>query len=160
MKKTQNIEKLFDFITKKLDTKYIDKFYLKAKINSEIIDLGKAIIISLIYKIDSTYLGPEYIDDEKKIKAHFKWCYTEILNEIKKIENIKLSDDSMLYDYLCEYFYYSYYCLEAETDPLLKNVEHHLEYFLNVLDLGYNKSEFDLENIDNFNKMFLQLINE
>lgn len=142
MKKGTNIQELFDFVSKKTDTRSIEIFYRSNGIKKELLEFSITFIKALFRKMDESYLGYDYIDNEIDAENHFSWCFRTISTDLKKIEGITVKQPSMLYDYLLDYSLNLFYIPEDENR---REIDDSLEYFETALTMNYNKTMMDLE---------------
>lgn len=93
--------------------------YRANNIKYERCNLYNEFIMSLNITINDTYLGPEYINSEKEVTEHFKWCLGKVIDDFKE-ENIIFEDTTEVEEYF--YFFYNeiFYKSEDRKNNLLK----------------------------------------
>ena len=103
-----HLNNFIEYFSKKISLNDLNKLNTQNKINTDRVDLYHDFIISLVYIINETYLGEDFIKSEEDIKSHFKWCWLKNIDNFKK-ENILFSGSGSHYDYYFDYFYQIYY---------------------------------------------------
>jgi len=93
--------------------------YRANNIKYERCNLYNEFIMSLNITINDTYLGSEYINSEKEVIQHFKWCLDKVIDNFKE-ENIIFEDTTEVEEYF--YFFYSeiFYKSEDRKNNLSK----------------------------------------
>ena len=118
-----------DYITNPLTYEQMHLLYRANNIKYERCNLYFDFIMSLNVAISETYLGSEYIDSEKKVIRHFKWCIDKVIRDFKSekiiFENTKRIE---------EYFYFFYYELFYTS----KDVKNSLSKLNLLCDLSFN----------------------
>lgn len=117
--------------------------FIKNNIIKEKIELFEDFSLSLLYYVESTYLGSEYIKNEYDIRGHFNWCYGRVL-EIFLEENISFYNNDDLYNYFFSFYKKNFYDLAK-----IKTLNQYKKYW---------KDMFSLENIKKSRKQFETLI--
>jgi hypothetical protein len=74
----------------------------------ERVELYRDFITNLLYYIDDTYLGTEYIKNDYDIEGHFNWAYNKVLIEFLD-QDIDFTTNENLREYLFRYFKNEYY---------------------------------------------------
>lgn len=128
----------------------LDFWFRYNNISREKINLFYDFIISLHDLIESTYLGPEVLDDEEKFKGHFNWCWKRTIENFAK-ERIFFKENGNHYDYLWNFYKEAYYIQKIEDKEIVIN-----EYYYKIFDLNHVKSEFELEILLTIYKIFEQ----
>ena len=93
--------------------------YRANNIKYERCNLYNEFIMSLNITINDTYLGSEYINSEKEVIQHFKWCLDKVIDNFKE-KNIIFEDTTEVEEYF--YFFYSeiFYKSEDRKNNLSK----------------------------------------
>ena len=108
----------------------------------ERIELYKDFTKNLLYYINDTYLGQEYIKTEKDIRNHFTWCYGKVLEEFYD-EEIDFYGNDDLFNYFYEYYKDQFYKIKKSSNVL--------QYFMKFWDKIFdyknskkNRREFEV----------------
>ena len=104
----RHLNNFIEYFSKKLSLNDLNKLNTQNKINTDRVDLYHDFIISLVYIIDETYLGDDFIKSEDDVKSHFRWCWLKNIDNFKK-ENILFGESGSHYHYYFDYFYQIYY---------------------------------------------------
>jgi len=92
------------------------KLYFEKKIFYTQTEFIKDFLLSLLDKVERTYLGDEIMTIENK-KDHFAWCIDDTIKLFAK-EDIHLSSDKFLKEKLFEIFNKFYYNLKKNKNTL------------------------------------------
>jgi hypothetical protein len=117
-----------------------DKFDIwrkKNNISREKLELFHDFVISLDNLIEDTYLGADVIDDDKKIKGHFTWCWNKIIDDFEK-EKIYFKRKGTHFVYFFSFFNAAFY--EKEIDFSESRI--HFDELFNIME---EKSDVHLE---------------
>ena len=114
-----NISEFMNYITTPLTYDQMHLLYRANNIKYERCNLYNEFIMSLNITINDTYLGSEYINSEKEVIQHFKWCLDKVIDNFKE-ENIIFEDTTEVEEYF--YFFYSeiFYKSEDRKNNLSK----------------------------------------
>jgi hypothetical protein len=106
---------------------YISEYQLlkEIKANNVILErlhLYEDFIVNLIYYIQTTYLGKEYIHKKEDIDGHFNWAFNKVVEEFEE-ERISFRENNELKTYLFDYFSKELYFNDKElsTKSMLKH---------------------------------------
>lgn len=128
----------------------LDFWFRYNNISREKITLFYDFIVSLDDLIESTYLGPEVLNDEDSYKGHFNWCWKKTIENFSK-ERIFFKDNGSHFEYLWNFYKEAYYVQKIEDKEILIH-----EYYYKIFDLNHVKSEFELEILLTIYKIFEQ----
>ncbi len=92
------------------------KLYFEKKIFYTQTEFIKDFLLSLLDKVERTYLGDEIMTIENK-KDHFAWCIDDTIKLFAK-EEIHLNSDKFLKEKLFEIFNKFYYSLKKNKNTL------------------------------------------
>jgi hypothetical protein len=92
------------------------KLYFEKKIFYTQTEFIKDFLLSLLDKVEKTYLGDEIMTVENK-KDHFAWCIDDTIKLFAK-EEIHLNSDKFLKEKLFEIFNKFYYSLKKNKNTL------------------------------------------
>jgi hypothetical protein len=114
-----NSSEFMNYITTPLTYDQMHLLYRANNIKYERCNLYNEFIMSLNITINDTYLGSEYINSEKEVIQHFKWCLDKVIDNFKE-ENIIFEDTTEVEEYF--YFFYSeiFYKSEDRKNNLSK----------------------------------------
>ena len=114
-----NSSEFMNYITTPLTYDQMHLLYRANNIKYERCNLYNEFIMSLNITINDTYLGSEYINSEKEVIQHFKWCLNKVIDNFKE-ENIIFEDTTEVEEYF--YFFYSeiFYKSEDRKNNLSK----------------------------------------
>ena len=109
----------------------------------------KDFTFNLLYTIESTFLGNDYIKTPEDIEGHFNWCYSKILKQFYD-EELDFFGNDKLYEY-----YFSYYIKELYkvNEKPLKYYEKHWNVIFNLNNKKTQKKLIELYNV--FEKSFI-----
>lgn len=128
----------------------LDFWFRYNNVSREKINLYYDFVISLDTLIESTYLGPDVIDDEEKMKGHFLWCWKKIIDSFNK-ERIFFKEYGSHFEYLWNFYYEAYYIQKINEKATLIH-----EYYYKIFDLTHQKSKNELEILLTLYKIFEQ----
>ena len=117
----------------------LDFWFRYNNISREKINLFYDFIISLDSLIDKTYLGPEVLDDDVKIKGHFVWCWKKTIENFSK-ERIFFKEYGSHFEYLWSFYNEAYYIRKLENKEIIIH-----EYYYKIFDLNHSKTKVELE---------------
>jgi len=125
---------------------YISEYQLlkEIKANNVILErlyLYEDFTINLIYYIQTSYLGKEYIYKTEDIEGHFNWAFNKVLNEFNE-ENISFENNNELKTYFFNYFVKELYFSDKEVS--LRSM---LKYWNKFFQLSKNKNANDFKNL-------------
>jgi len=118
-------------------------------ISREKIELFHDFLISLHDLIDSSYLGPNFIQDENE-KIHFSWCWDKTINNFAK-ERIFFKERGTHYDYFWVFFIESFYITNVKGNETKIN-----NYFNILFNLNNIKTRSELDVLLEIYKIFEQ----
>jgi hypothetical protein len=141
MEKTP-INRFIDYFSKPLNMEQITYLNQLNEITVDKITLFRDFIISLIYLIDDTYLGDDYIKTINDKKSHFNWCWDKNIENYKK-ENFEIKKMGEHYFYFFNYVNETYYNNSNKNKLLFNRI---IDFWstLMVTDKLKTKSEYDL----------------
>ena len=84
------------------------KKYKSYNILKERVELYKDFAINLLYYINDTYLGKEYIKTKHDMEGHFNWCFGKVLDEFYD-QDIDFYGNDKLYNYFFTYYHDQFY---------------------------------------------------
>lgn len=137
----RHLNNFIEYFSKKLSLNDLNKLNTQNKINTDRVDLYHDFIISLVYIIDETYLGDDFIKSEDDVKSHFKWCWLKNIDNFKK-ENILFCESGSHYHYYFDYFYRIYY----KSDKHNNLIDDIIEFWDSIFGLNKVKtmSQYDI----------------
>ena len=137
----RHLNNFIEYFSKKLSLNDLNKLNTQNKINTDRVDLYHDFIISLVYIIDETYLGDDFIKSEDDVKSHFKWCWLKNIDNFKK-ENILFGESGSHYHYYFDYFYQIYY----KSDKHNNLIDDIIEFWDSIFGLNKVKtmSQYDI----------------
>ena len=136
-----HLNNFIEYFSKKLSLNDLNKLNTQNKINTDRVDLYHDFIISLVYIIDETYLGDDFIKSEDDVKSHFRWCWLKNIDNFKK-ENILFGESGSHYHYYFDYFYQIYY----KSDKHNNLIDDIIEFWDSIFGLNKVKtmSQYDI----------------
>jgi hypothetical protein len=118
-------------------------------ISREKIELFHDFLISLHELIDSTYLGPKFIEGKDE-KIHFTWCWDKTINNFVK-ERILFKERGQHYDYFWVFFLEAFYIIHfKDEEPKIG------KYFHTLFNLNITKTRSELDVLLEIYKIFEQ----
>lgn len=137
----RHLNNFIEYFSKKLSLNDLNKLNTQNKINTDRVDLYHDFIISLVYIIDETYLGDDFIKSEDDVKSHFRWCWLKNIDNFKK-ENILFGESGSHYHYYFDYFYQIYY----KSDKHNNLIDDIIEFWDSIFGLNKVKtmSQYDI----------------
>lgn len=150
-----NSLKLLNYINTKMSRESIMILYAANNITYERCELYNDYIQSLISLIFDTYMGDEITNSQEQ-KNHFKWCWTQNVENFKK-EGININGDKLykyFFDFILEVYYPS---SNKNTNPLVhSNI---LRLWNYIFDYNNIKSKSDIDTLLEVYKLFEISIN-
>lgn len=134
-----NKEENLDDITLENYKHLFDVWCRTYNISREKIELFHDFLISLYELIDSTYLGPNFIQDKDE-KIHFTWCWDKTIDNFAK-ERIFFKERGPHYDYFWVFFLESYYITQSKGGTL--KIDNYFYLLFNIEQIK-TKSELDV----------------
>ena len=128
----------------------LDFWFRYNNVSREKISLFYDFIISLDDLIESTYLGPDVMDDEPNTKGHFTWCWKKTIDNFTK-ERIFFKEYGNHFEYLWNFYHEAYYVQKISK----KDIQIH-DYYYKIFDLSHQKSTTELEILLTVYKIFDQ----
>jgi hypothetical protein len=122
----------------------------------ERIELYKDFTINLIYHLNNTYLGKEFIKTEKDKKGHYNWCFSKVCDEFYD-EDLSFYENDELYQYFYEYFNHLLYNQDGE-----KSIEYFISFWNDIFnyDIRFkNKNKKNFEVLLNLYQIFDKSLN-
>ena len=147
MNKEYNMDQFFNWLTKPMSYEEIDAWYKANNIIPEMSDLFRDFCFSLLFLIETTYLGDEdnniketkiVLTQEEKEK-HFEWCWKTTINNFKK-ENIFFTKSDDSFDYFKNFFMEVFY--NQEQTKIKKSLH---EFFTTIFNRSNQHSKSDIE---------------
>lgn len=129
------------------------KKFKSHNIIKERVELYKDFTINLLYYINDTYLGKEYINTERDIEGHFNWCFGKVLSEFDE-EEISFYGNDELYEYFLGYFLDQFY-ITKQPEAL----SHYEKFWENIFELRRNKNRKVFEVLLEIYEIFDKSIN-
>lgn len=136
-----------------LETEFLDTWYKGHNIIHEKCELYCDFFISLLDKIDTTYLGKEILTNEKDTRNHFMWCLNIILLNFEK-EKIKFTSKNNLNEFLFLLFDKLYYNSKYDEPHEMVKM-----YFKTLFDITLPKFVIELESLTDIYKIMEQNLN-
>jgi len=118
-------------------------------ISREKIELFHDFLISLYELIDTTYLGPKYIQGKDE-KIHFTWCWDKTIENFNN-EKIFFKERGNHYEYFWVFFLEAYYITQYKGGDLKIS-----DYFFKLFNLQYIKTRSELDILSEVYKIFEQ----
>jgi hypothetical protein len=124
----------------------LNEYQILRKINNHNVMKDRAKIykdfcMALLYYVNDTYLGSDYISSKKDIVGHFNWCYFETLKLFFE-EEIDFYSNEELHDYFLRFYMIEFYEKEGKgAKTKIQNI------FNEIFDLSKTKKS------KNFNVM-------
>lgn len=134
-----------NYLTKQISKEDFDLWLNVNNIIVEKIELYYDFCISLLIRIETTYLGDT--DDfetriemsKEDIKNHFRWCWEKTIEQFKK-EQINFNLDGEHYEYFEDFYNELFY--KQENDKIKKSIRN---FFRDVFDIQKTFTQSDLD---------------
>lgn len=127
----------------------IVKEFKTHNILKERIDIYRDFTINLLHYIFDSYLGKEYINNEKDVIGHFNWCFTQVLQEFYD-EELDFYGNTSIYEYFYNFYSDQFYFTETN-----KTINYFVNFWEDIFDYKKDKKKkyFDVlvEMYDIFN---------
>lgn len=120
----------------------------------ERVELYRDFVINLIYYINSTYLGKDYIKTTEDIKGHYNWAFNKVLSDFEK-EGVYFTDVKELRTYFFDFFYPRFYVTDQQT-----TLKGFLDFWENIFVLKQNKDKTVLNALIEVYKLFDNAFND
>jgi len=112
---------------------HVETWYDMNNIIRERCELYCDFFISLIRKINETYLGPDVLFEKEDIISHFTWCIKQVIEDFKR-ERIFFKEEGTHIKLLTVFFYDTFYTSKNENIAIVLEV-----YFKRMFN--YNKDD-------------------
>lgn len=142
-----NSSEFMSYMVTPLSYEQMQLLYKANDIKFDRCDLYYDFIKTLNKVLNDTYLGSDYISNEREIKEHYLWCFNKVIKGFKS-ENI-LFDGT---DDIKEYFFYFY------EELFYKDSDKSIEKLNKLAELSFDfnriKSRSDMDIMIELYKMF------
>tara|TARA_R110000744_G_scaffold315495_3_gene422359 strand:+ start:224 stop:703 length:480 start_codon:yes stop_codon:yes gene_type:complete len=120
-----NPRDFFKYVSTPMNDDHVKMTFKAYNIIPEKVELYHEFVISLFDILFSTYLGPEHIDTDKKVKEHFEWTWEKNRDNFFH-EGINIKINKELKDYFLQFTIESYY---NEIGKDKKDIETKIRWF-------------------------------
>lgn len=128
----------------------VDFFLRYNNLSREKINLFHDFVVSLDDIIETTYLGPDVLNDDNDIKGHYGWCWKKVVDGFNK-ERIFFKDNGAHFEYFWNFYYQAYYLKKINNEDTKID-----GYYFKIFDLTHQKTEFEFEILLYIYKIFEQ----